>query len=263
MDNRLSLQGADRAKVGVTLISATVFVTVVLAARSSAMTVPVSIGWVFVTAMFVGGLNIAGLYAMLTSRTLPQSWEIRFALALFTSALTLFAILTITARGTVWHLGLALGLALLLVTAEVWTAVRSGRDQPGAEEIAHADDPSNTFEGRVNSDEETPIVLSPDTEQQWRRWIAGGRDHLEGCVRLRFLPGQATATVHVPLQPAMPSVPDVELEPVDDVDLRISADPVLPYGVRLVCRRTTQLETELNTAIAVAISAAQQAVRAA
>jgi hypothetical protein len=261
MIDRFTLQGADRAKVGGVLISAPVVIAVVLAARSVAMTRPASLGWVLATAVFVGGLNLAGIYALLTAAPMKRSWELRFAIVLFAAALTLFTVLTVTARGSAAVLMTGIATATLLIGAQVWTAVRLGKAE--ARSSSEAVPPEAAVAVPPEPLQEVVSLLPPGTDQTWRRWTEEGHEHLEGCVRVKFLPGQATVTVHIPLQPAMSATPRVEFEPIDDVDLRISADPVLPYGVRLVCRRSAPLDAELDTGVSVAISADPSVARAA
>jgi hypothetical protein len=78
-----------------------------------------------------------------------------------------------------------------------------------------------------------------------------GGEMIEGTIRVLFEPGQKRAHLHVPFSPPLPGIPEVEVEPVGDVDLRLKVAVRQSYGIRIEARRTEasdRLETEVGFA---------------
>jgi hypothetical protein len=224
-------------------------------------------------AAVVGGLCLAGVHFFITAEPGTAPLRIRLLAALFSSAIACLATVTAASQGTALTFVCGCLLAALLLAGSLvlalldnlpWRAFLDSlatRFRAAPSELMAAE--SSGAAVVAASDEDESAALPEGVDQSWRRWGMEGRDILDGCVRVHFEPGQATAIVHIPLQPAMMTTPHVDVEPVDDCDLRISADPVLPYGVRLTCRRSGELEAALSTAVAVQISAAQTRAKAA
>lgn len=76
-----------------------------------------------------------------------------------------------------------------------------------------------------------------------------GGELVEGTIRVRFEPGQKRAHLHVPFQPPLPGVPDVECEAVGAEALRVKVPVRQTYGIRIDARRSdaaAALETEVG-----------------
>ena len=177
----------------------------------------------------------------------------RIAGAAFATGVTSIAILATTRHAGPAQLAFAWTLCLLFTaTAGYWAVARSNPDSRVV-----------TTSPEANSGTSVIPIATPLTEQELpehvqqtlSRYLAEGRDHLEACVRVRFEPGQQSAIIHLPIQPAMHSIPEVECEPVGDEDVRITADPIQPFGVRLVCRRPAPASLPGEAIVAVLISA--------
>ena len=65
-----------------------------------------------------------------------------------------------------------------------------------------------------------------------------GGELIEGTIRVVFEPGQKRAHLHVPFNPPLPGVPEVEVEAVGDEDLRLKVAVRQSYGIRIEARRT-------------------------
>ena len=70
-------------------------------------------------------------------------------------------------------------------------------------------------------------------DQQLVRSHAADSDVLSGFVRVGFLQGQRTGSVHVAFCPPFTKTPDLTVEQLDGPDARIKTAALLPYGVRL------------------------------
>jgi hypothetical protein len=175
------------------------------------------------------------------------------------NALTLLATLATTSHAGPVQLGLACLSSLGVAVACHWWAILS-EPESSLEDHATADAPATvpmapalTRHEESLTDDMSSVTLPAHVDQTLSRYTLDGRDHLEACVRVRFEAGQQTAIVHLPIQPAMHFDPEVECEPVGDCDTRITVDPAQPYGVRLVCRRSSWNEAG-ETVLAVLIS---------
>jgi len=76
-----------------------------------------------------------------------------------------------------------------------------------------------------------------------------GGEMIEGTIRVSFEPGQKKAHLHIPFDPPLPGVPDVECEAVGDHPLRVKAPVRQTYGIRIEARRSDaaeQVDTEVG-----------------
>lgn len=76
-----------------------------------------------------------------------------------------------------------------------------------------------------------------------------GGEMIEGRVRVTFAAGEKRAYVHLPFQPPLAGLPDVECEPTDDSNIRVKVAVRQPYGIRLEVRRpdaTNQTTTDIS-----------------
>jgi hypothetical protein len=258
----------SREALAGTLLALSVFVAAVLATRLPA-TRPLSTGWMFVVAIVLGGMCTAGTHLLLTCGRSPIS--LRLLIALFSAGTATVGILATASTGSAASFAGGCLLSLLILGGSVAMAVRN----EDADTFAGSSEQSPSVSAFASSMGTTPpaTVAEPDpgiaesspenVDQSWRRWHENNEDVLEGSVRVAFEPGQATAIVHIPVQPAMAACPQVECEPVEDSPIRISADPIFPYGVRLVCRRSEGVGQSLVTMVSVMISSPISAARAA
>ncbi|QDT56407.1 hypothetical protein Pan44_44610 [Caulifigura coniformis] len=272
-----SLLEREWRRLGATLcFLAALFVTAVLLARLPAAPPALSAWWTLATAFVVGGLGACGIAVLQVGATSAMSAEATYALALTFSGLTSFSTLSTTRQAGPAQFAFACFLSVLASAAAVsWAAIRHSPARSAA-----ADEPIPTAEPHAQTvafsgigaelgdlaEANTPAAADslPDhIDQTLSRYVAEGRDHLEACLRVRFEPGQQTAIVHLPIQPAMQFDPEVECEPLGSEDLRITVDPAQPYGVRLVCRRPAPWIESSEAVIAVLISADRMARAAA
>ena len=75
-------------------------------------------------------------------------------------------------------------------------------------------------------------LKAPGFIQQINRAEQDGFDTLAGYFRCKFEPGQQRYTLHVMIQPAMPSVPEVETMALDLEQVRIRLTDCKVYGLR-------------------------------
>lgn len=230
-----------------------------------------SVAWTFAVAVILGGMSIAGTQLLLTGGPLPTA--MRIVIGLFGAGAASSGVLATASAGSAFAFAFGCVLSLLILGGSVVLAVSrddavAAKSQKPVEAAPAVSPPIADiapFVSIVEQHRDTSVERSPahDLDQSWRRWHEDKQEFLEGCVRVAFEPGQATAVVHIPVQPAMAAPPQVECEPVDDCPMRISADPVLPYGVRLVCRRTETVSEPIETMVSVLISSPIATVRAA
>jgi hypothetical protein len=252
------------------LLALCLFAAAVLQVRLPAAR-SLSAAWMFAVSFLLGGLSIIGTHLLLGSGRLPIA--VRLVISLFSAGTASAGILATASAGSaatfaggcVFSL-LILGGSVVLATCEVDSAATESQTQADAKPIVAL--PIAVVAPPVpDVDQHTALSVehspAPNLDQSWRRWHEDNRDFLEGCVRVAFEAGQATAIVHIPVQPAMAAPPQVECEPVDDSPIRISADPVLPFGIRLVCRRSESMREPFETMVSVLISSPLAAARAA
>lgn len=217
---------------------AAVFLTAVLLARLPGATQPLSAWWTMATAIFVGGLAATSLE--LIDRQSMIDRTARLAGAIAASGVMSLAVLVTTRQSGPMQLALGCVLSVLFASTLIAWALRFRL----------------AAEAETELPEHAQAVKLPDSiDQELKRYIADGRDHLEASVRVRFQAGQQTAIVHLPIQPPMAMPPEVEAETVDDADLRITVDPAQPYGIRLVCRRGAPYTETGEAVVAVLVTA--------
>ena len=262
-----------RRLVATLCLSAAVFVTAILLTRLPVASGRLSVWWTLATAFVVGGLGASAI-AVLTIRSTRQlNPGTQSVLAVAVNGLTLLSTLATATHGTPAQLMFACVLSLSVASACHWWAVVSDREsRPFESAQSTSGDAGATVSlaaamSKMHDESleiaQPPAHALPDhVDQTLSRYSMEGRDHLEACLRVRFEPGQQTAIVHLPIQPAMQFDPDVECEPVDGNDVRVSVDPAQPYGVRLVCRRPAPCHEAGESIVAVLISS-DRAARAA
>ncbi|HVJ84893.1 MAG TPA: hypothetical protein VM452_04565 [Caulifigura sp.] len=233
---------------------AAVLVAAVLVTRLGSAPQAIAAWWTLATALLVATLSTVCVELLdQLSASSPSRSAGRIAGAAFATAVTSIAILATTRHAGPTQLAFAWTLCLLFAaTAGYWAIARSNPAVEAAPASTATDSAPATLPLEpVHTDHELPDHV----QQTLSRYLADGRDHLEACVRVRFEPGQQSAIVHLPIQPAMYSIPDVECEPVGEDDLRITVDPIQPFGVRLVCRRPAPATLAGEAIVAVLISA--------
>jgi hypothetical protein len=280
-----STSASDRRQLmAAILFSAAVFCTAVLIVRLPQSTRSLSLWWTLATAAVVGGLCAGGIALLDRAGQMMHAGQ-RLVAAVLTGAITAAAILATTHQAGIGSVVVGCALAVLTLAGGIaWAAqneirslvasVREG-EAPAEPHPANAppqnidlppatvQQPSPGPDLNLVSEANSGSSLPDHVDQTSSRYVADGRDHLETCLRVRFKPGQQTAIVHLPIQPAMNADPQVECESCDGSDLRIAVDPAQPYGVRLVCRRPAPCTEAGETVLAVLISADGAAVRAA
>ncbi|MCA9057450.1 MAG: hypothetical protein KDA85_03090 [Planctomycetaceae bacterium] len=93
------------------------------------------------------------------------------------------------------------------------------------------------------------LRLTHDRPEYDRIRDESGRELIEGTVRVTFEPGQKRANIHIPFQPPLAGIPDVECEGVGDEALRVKVPVRQSYGIRIEARRvdaTAALDTEIG-----------------
>jgi hypothetical protein len=228
---------------------------------------PLSAGWPFAVMLVLGGMCAAGNYALLRAGG-GDSLPVRVLAALMSGGIITTAVLATASHGSTATFAGGCVASLLCLAGLVWLAL-CGVDLTVKGDRSQDSEPASPLQSRDSLEpaRQEIAISTPDhhepVDQTWRRWKHAGQDILEGCVRVQFQPGQSTATIHVPVQPAMSSAPEVECEPTDDADIRTSADPVLPYGVRFTCRRTRDVQEPMETAISIRLAAPAAIAKAA
>ncbi len=252
--------------------SAAAFVALVLLTRLPVASAPPRLIWTLITPVAIGGLWQFGLRQFAASPGQTKLAEIEMVLVCMGGLLTAAATLATSSRG---GSGQVLAASVLSILPILWSARRILL-RPQAQSQLPEQKTEPTAPKRADSQNEfaPPCeTQSPGTKaveipvgqfnQSSTRYLADGLDCLEACVRIHFDAGQQTAVVHIPIQPAMAQAPEVECEPAEDADLRITADPIFPYGVRLVCRRPGPWTNPLDSSVSVLLTTSQLAVRAA
>lgn len=78
----------------------------------------------------------------------------------------------------------------------------------------------------------------PEVQQQIiRRRTESGGESLEALLRIEFAANQREASIHLPIQPALTGLPEVECEPLEDADVDLKVGAVHSYGVRIEAKR--------------------------
>lgn len=276
MRESYSLERRWRLVLAALSASSAVLITTVLSARLPQAPVSIPVWWTLATWIAVGGLSAITVAATRAESPAGLTSFGRLAVGIAAAGVTAVAVLATTHHAGVAQFAAACLLSAMSFAAAIgFVAMDAFAESPAsvapgpntATEEAHAAATSvpvilNDEPAAQGSDSEVTIALPDHIQQTSSRYIAESRDHLETCLRVRFEPGQQTAIVHVPIQPAMQCDPDVECEPVGDDDLRITVDPAQPYGIRLVCRRPAPWSEACEAVVAVLISADRMAAAA-
>lgn len=80
---------------------------------------------------------------------------------------------------------------------------------------------------------------------QWltRKRSPTGGELIEGMICLELEPGQSQRSAHVAFAPALPSVPEIECEPLGECSVEASIGACYPHGFRVDVRRTAGTES--------------------
>ncbi len=80
---------------------------------------------------------------------------------------------------------------------------------------------------------------------QWltRKRSTTGGELIEGMICLELDPGQSQRSAHVAFTPALPSVPEIECEPLGECSVEASIGACYPHGFRVDVRRTAGTES--------------------
>jgi hypothetical protein len=71
------------------------------------------------------------------------------------------------------------------------------------------------------------------TQQLTRSQAADGTEELSGWMRIAFLAGQRTGSLHVAFCPPFPAAPELAVEQLEGPETRIKTAQLMPYGARL------------------------------
>jgi hypothetical protein len=253
------------------LLGFAIVMSSVLVTRLPTAARPPGAGWMFVVALTLGALSSAGTFLLISDRRERASLTTRVLIALYSSGVSSAGILATAANDSALALFGACVSSILLIAGCVSLVMdpRTALSEPQSRGDENSDDShetapsaSPTF-GLAGELVEADTPFPDSVDQSWRRWREGGLDILDGCIRASFEAGQSSTVLHIPLQPAMPSSPSVDCEPADSADIRITADPIMPFGVRLVCRRGGDVASPLDSMISIRISASAATSRAA
>jgi len=78
------------------------------------------------------------------------------------------------------------------------------------------------------------IMLSKGvTQQLTRSQTADGAEELSGWLRIAFVAGQRTGSLHVAFCPAFPATPELVVEQLDGPEARMKTAQLMSYGARL------------------------------
>ncbi len=109
---------------------------------------------------------------------------------------------------------------------------------------------------------DVPCDADPPQLELMRR-INGSREEVEATARIEFAAGQRQVSIDIAITPALPDVPEVECEPLDESDLTWSLAAAYPFGVRLDFRRAGDVQSSLVVPVGILITAARGDLRAA
>ncbi len=76
------------------------------------------------------------------------------------------------------------------------------------------------------------LMANPSVTQHFVRTVTSSVDQIAAYYRLEFLPNQQREVLHIPVHPAMATVPEVQAIGIDE-DLRIRVTDCQKYGVRI------------------------------
>lgn len=106
-------------------------------------------------------------------------------------------------------------------------------DSPAPDALA-VSSPVDLSESIETSIDESHLVES------WTRTESDGEVSIEAVIQARLAEGSKLAVVHLPFVPPLPSVPQIECEPLDSgCDVEIQTEAVYRHGARLSVTRPT------------------------
>jgi hypothetical protein len=83
-------------------------------------------------------------------------------------------------------------------------------------------------------------IDAPSPVESWTRMESDGDVSIEAVIQARFDEGSKRAVVHVPFVPPLPSVPQIECEPLDSgCEVEIQTEAAYRHGARLSVTRPT------------------------
>ncbi|MDA1214769.1 MAG: hypothetical protein O2955_19855, partial [Planctomycetota bacterium] len=90
-------------------------------------------------------------------------------------------------------------------------------------------------------------TIDPELRERVTLWMTresddDGHDLLEGGTKVRFLPGQKLAVVHLGFFPSFSLIPEIECEVLDEGTFHIRPAAVYSYGARLEIQRSAPLD---------------------
>ncbi len=127
-------------------------------------------------------------------------------------------------------------------------------DQPLGE-CAQMNTPAPDDEAATQHQEHLPAALDEVVEstvnesipaESWTRMESDGEVSIEAVVLARFVEGAKLAVVHLPFVPPLPTVPQIECEPLDSgCEVTIKTDAAYRHGARLSITRQSAGPAEL------------------
>lgn len=105
--------------------------------------------------------------------------------------------------------------------------------------------------------------VDPKVVQWMTRSELDGADTCEGAIKVRFAPRAKQVAIHLPFVPPFVTIPTFEAEPLDDLDVEITATSTHGYGIRLEVTRKGPFDQAIDVSIGYAASAPLTALRAA
>jgi hypothetical protein len=99
-------------------------------------------------------------------------------------------------------------------------------------------------------------VESDRNVSQWmtRGLSPDGCEFIEGGLTIRFSGGQTHAVAHLPIQPALATIPEVECKILDGADVRLKIAARQAYGIRIEARRSGEATEEATAEIGFTVS---------
>jgi hypothetical protein len=100
-------------------------------------------------------------------------------------------------------------------------------------------------------DVESPDSIPPEevTQQFTRSTAADGTEELAGWLRIPFVAGQRSGSVHVAFCPPFARTPELSVEQLDGPEARLKTAQILPYGARVDLKLHTPAETSSSVVL--------------
>jgi hypothetical protein len=125
-----------------------------------------------------------------------------------------------------------------------WRLRRGSRASPSAESHAvrtapahvgalHSHRGSPTSRAAAIFDTEDVTLPKGITQQLTRSQTADGAEDLSGWLRIAFMAGQRTGSLHVAFCPPFVATPELAVEQIEGPEARVKTAQLMPYGARL------------------------------